>query len=283
MRKVCLLAVLVISCLFPSAKANEVQLPVINMMSEHFRTYDLRGEAYSDGSIHIWATTANGARLFDSRYPVQKPDGKYLQWQYEGETAVTQSTPVPDSTIPSLEGMFFASRDVVKMLGGGEKPADGSLVIAPTGERLHLAPLDDFGCDGFGGVSCTNKGICCDIHDQCYADNGCRALSWLGLGSPACIGCNIDAVACFASPIPFGPSACCYNGTCGQPRNPPPAQGGSGGDDGRNPQNVDPGLGGYGGGGGFSWSWTPYGGVSVSYSGFCVIRGDGWVIYVACG
>ena len=279
MRKVCPLAVLVTSFLVLSAVAGEVQLPVVGVMSERYHGYDVRGEEYSDGSIHIWATTQSGKRLFDSRYPVQQPGGRVLQWTYDGERFVTQQTPIGDDAHPTLEGMFFASKDVVRMLDGGGKPSDGPLVRAPNGERFRIAPDDNWGCDELQSMSCSPKGVCCDIHDDCYYRNGCSALSWLGLGSPACGACNVEVVACLADTVHIGTSVCCAMNNCGQPYQP---GGGGVAEDERHPLNVDPDLGGSSGGGVFRWAWTPYGSVGFGYGSFCVVRVGNDNIYAAC-
>ena len=279
MRKVCPLAVLVSTFLVLSAAAEEVQLPVVGMMSERYRNYDVRGEEYSDGSIHVWATTDDGKRLFDSRYPVRDAGGRFLKWTYDGDR-VTQSTPVTDAMNPTLEGMFFAGKDVIRMLEGGAKSSDGPLVRGSNGERLHVAPADDWGCDELQTLSCSPKGVCCDIHDDCYYQNGCSALSWLGLSSPACTACNIAVVYCFADSVHIGQSACCVLNKCGQPWEPP--SGGGVVENERRPLNIDPDLGGGGGGGGFTWAWTPYGTVGISYGSFCVVRVGNDNIYTAC-
>lgn len=79
---------------------------------------------------------------------------------------------------------------------------------------------DSWGCDlPFTHVSsCSSKGACCDVHDACYAKNGCTASSWYNpSASSACKACNSAVVHCFTFENP-GPSVCCAQGNCGQPR-----------------------------------------------------------------
>ncbi len=65
---------------------------------------------------------------------------------------------------------------------------------------------DNPGCDGIPDILETECMLaCCEIHDQCYADNGCTAASWLpghGQGA-ACTQCNIDVVICMIKCLPW--------------------------------------------------------------------------------
>ena len=90
--------------------------------------------------------------------------------------------------------------------------------------KAVLGLYDNWGCDLLPGrfnwvASCGPKGRCCDIHDACYERYDCTASSWLSLPTNECQWrCNVPAVACFASPVPAGPSECCALGNCGRPR-----------------------------------------------------------------
>ncbi|MBU0741640.1 hypothetical protein KKG45_04950 [bacterium] len=76
---------------------------------------------------------------------------------------------------------------------------DDGLVL-PGGDK------DNPGCDGIPDILETDCMLaCCEIHDQCYADNNCTARSWLpghGQGA-ACTQCNIDVVICMIKCLPW--------------------------------------------------------------------------------
>lgn len=82
---------------------------------------------------------------------------------------VAQATPRP-STLSKIAGFFV-----------------------PT---LHA---DEPGCDGLHWLDGTNLRFCCDIHDLCYAKNGCSATTWWKVWSSwSCDQCNMNVVWCFA-------------------------------------------------------------------------------------
>lgn len=106
--------------------------------------------------------------------------------------------------------------------------------------RLHQLLRDNHGCDAVV-QSCGHRGACCDVHDACYARNGCTAHSWLtmckfihfilfilyhiifsyifsvlsGVDWDNCADCNFAAMQCVAFHQP-GESSCCHSGNCGQ-------------------------------------------------------------------
>lgn len=79
---------------------------------------------------------------------------------------------------------------------------------------------DSYGCDipSWAVNSCGSKGKCCDVHDACYARNGCTSSSWYWtLPGGSCDRCNGAVVSCITFTNP-GPSSCCAAGNCGRPR-----------------------------------------------------------------
>ncbi|MBC8426968.1 hypothetical protein H8E07_22875 [bacterium] len=74
------------------------------------------------------------------------------------------------------------------------------------GKGLLGGDKDNPGCDGIPDILETECMLeCCEIHDQCYADNNCTARSWLpghGQGA-ACTQCNVDVVICMVKCLPW--------------------------------------------------------------------------------
>ena len=258
-------------------------LPILSTINENYRAYIVRGDYFSDGSIHVWITTKTGTVVFESRYPVQKGGEKYLEWEFRGDPAFSRSTLIDDRTFPTLKGMTFAGKDIVRMLMHGQTPetAGGITALAKT---LRPRPMDNYGCDSpFELMQCTSNGNCCDAHDDCYRDFGCHAISWLGIGSPLCTMCNEAMVACIVGGLynTGQPSECCALGICGAPR---PAQeehgsGGTPGNDGGTLNRDPDGGGGNVGGISYNWIYTPWGFVAPA-GGWCTFP-DGTV--VPCG
>jgi hypothetical protein len=253
----CVLAV----AAFAATPESALQLPVIDSIQEHYLQYDLLAVRRSDNSIDVRITSA-GVLVLESQYPVRKPDGNYLEWEYYGATPIGHSTHIDVETFPTLRNMTTAAKDNVRtILKSGAATSD-----AATGRsgRLRVRADDDYGCDWpFESYSCTDKGNCCDAHDSCYAQWGCGALSWLGLSSSECTACNLAASACVQNGdgSTGEQSSCCSWGNCGQTR---PASQSAGGGIHRVPTVApDPGPGGGGGGDGSvaPWEDTPYGSV----------------------
>jgi hypothetical protein len=104
-----------------------------------------------------------------------------------------------------------------------EDAVNGTVFLQTQFTSAILGNYDNWGCDLLPGkynwvASCGPKGACCDIHDACYKRHNCTASSWKHPFSTCFLLCNAPAVACFASPIPLGPSECCFRGNCGKPR-----------------------------------------------------------------
>lgn len=122
-----------------------------------------------------------------------------------GTEPVSKSMKQPFEQLPELEkaiaGADYMQTKVSNAMANGEE-------------------YDSYGCDipTYIVNSCGSKGKCCDVHDACYARNGCTASSWYWTipGSP-CDVCNGNVVYCITFTNP-GPSSCCAAGNCGQPR-----------------------------------------------------------------
>jgi len=84
-----------------------------------------------------------------------------------------------------------------KRFVGGQGTAP-SLVSRVANFFVPALKADEPGCDGLHWLDGTNFRYCCDIHDYCYAKNGCNATSWWKVWqSWSCDHCNMDAVWCF--------------------------------------------------------------------------------------
>lgn len=225
-------------------------------------------------------TAADGTPVFESRWPVERPDGKYLEWQYQVEPLLSKSTRLDENAVPKVNEMTAAAKEIVRMIRKGETPESPSRVMAQ--RRFVPRAEDNYGCDWpIEGLSCTASGNCCDTHDLCYYANSCDVTSWLGLGSAACAACNAAVTACITAGIGTTghPSYCCTTGTCGLPR---PADGGDFGFGGSG-GFIDPGLGIFnlqqlpenpssGGWWGGGWgSFNEGGGTGFGYSGVCTM------------
>jgi hypothetical protein len=132
--------------------------------------------------------------------------------------------PVAAEDVPAqapLTGVLEYDGDDVPAL---DDAVTGAVVIYTNLQRAALGQYDNWGCDLLPGrfnwvASCGPKGVCCDIHDACYARVRCKASSWKAPPWNKCqILCNGPAVACFTSALPVGPSVCCVRGNCGKPR-----------------------------------------------------------------
>ena len=126
-----------------------------NEIHESYRSYYVDGVTRADGSIIVSIAQLDGKVIFESHFPVVKPDGRYIEWQYYGETAYSMSRRVDDTTTRTVEGMTTSAKDVVRAIQRGH--VTGS----------HRAKIEDkYGCDfPFEDFSCTSAGNCCDAHD----------------------------------------------------------------------------------------------------------------------
>jgi hypothetical protein len=240
-------------------------LPVVDEIREHHQAYDVEGVTLSDGSIQVSVLEPDGTAVFESHFPVVRADGRYLEWEYRGETPYSMSVRVDDKSSRTVQGMAGAAKDIVRAIKRGRV----------SGGRFKPETDDNYGCDWpFDDVTCGQHGNCCDEHDACYDTFRCSALSWLGLESPLCIACNVALVLCTEGPI-GGPSTCCAAGNCGQTR--PSMWWGYFSDDvggGEDIQYDEGGSGSSGSGG--TLAVTPWG--SVVYGGGTCLFPDGTII-----
>ena len=198
--------------------ARDGSLVVIEEVHEHYATLDLDGVVMSDGSIRVTIAELDGSSVYVSRFPVVKADGKYLEWEYRGETPYSMSRRVDEIAVRTLQDMTRAAKDVVRLIKTNRVPG----MDRPG--QLAVKVDDNHGCDWpFEALSETSAGNCCDSHDICYAAFRCDGLSWLGLNSYMCGACNLQLVACIGDAdgsygSTFQPSECVSQGNCGQPR-----------------------------------------------------------------
>jgi hypothetical protein len=64
-------------------------------------------------------------------------------------------------------------------------------------DEKGVSSYDHWGCDNFQWASCTQIGACCDTHDQCYAQNGCTASSFVH--TAACLAATAAGAAAMIS------------------------------------------------------------------------------------
>ncbi len=85
-------------------------------------------------------------------------------------------------------------------------------------ESVSASRRDNPGCDWFPDGQCALR--CCALHDQCYAEHGCGASSWLpGFGGDDCDRCNQLVVGCIAQNCTDGEPEegdRCYDARCDQ-------------------------------------------------------------------
>ena len=234
---------------------------------QSYRSYHVDGVTLSDGTITISIEDAGGKVIYESRFPVVRSDGRYIEWKYYGEMSYSMSRRVDDATVRTVPGMIASAKDVVRAIRRGRVSA----THRPTIE-------DNYGCDfPFEDLSCTPAGNCCDTHDTCYWAFNCDAVSWLGLESTFCTACNVALVACIVNGTGGNgmPSTCCAAGNCGQP-NPTFYFGGfgSGKDGGSEVMDREMVVAMSGGGG--SFGDTPWG--TIYYGGGNCTFPDGTVI-----
>lgn len=226
--------------------------------------------AYDDGFFHVEIQGTDGQLLFESSYPVRRDDGYYIDWTYHGVPSISRSNLIGPEVSPTLRTMTFAAKDIVRMIDRG---------LAPGSQSRTPRTEDSFGCDmpGFLNVECTNRGNCCDVHDECYWAYECSWWSWLGVSNILCEGCNARAVVCVTTGLGSTgqPSACCAQGNCGAPRcnglywddprctlGPPPRSGPRDRDPAPNPGNT-----GGGGGGGIPGGTVSFPGATCCFPG----------------
>lgn len=167
----------------------------------------------SKGRHGVTITTSDVGPVLEILYPIEKADGRYVEWAYLGEPRVANSTLVDTETYPTLDGMMFAAKDILRMIKSGYNPDSANPTV----------PHDTWGCDSiFRDLQCTSNGNCCDVHDLCYTAYDCTYWSWIGISNPGCIGCNALVTSCYLYGVgnTGQPSECCALGNCGRQRCP---------------------------------------------------------------
>lgn len=193
--------------------------PVIDSVSERYHGYSVEGRAYADGRLRVGVDAPDGTRVFESAYPINKADGRYLEWKYFGDTPVSNSTRLGPEILVRLDLMTLAAKNLVLTLD-----------IKPNITRrnaMRVGPItvtDQWGCDlpELVDFECTKWGNCCDTHDACFAQNNCSWWSWIGIASWDCKMCDAAAELCALTGIGSTgePSQCCALNNCGQERCP---------------------------------------------------------------
>jgi hypothetical protein len=185
----------------------------LESIDEPFREGRVSAAAYGDGSFEVVIYDGNNMVLFESVYPLRKADGYYLEWTYRSDPPISRSNLIGPEISPTLKGMTFAAKDIVRMISKG---------LAPGSQNRTPRTEDTFGCDmpQFADVECTSKGNCCDTHDECYWAYDCSYWSWLGVSTRFCEACNAGVVACITLGIGSSgrPSTCCAQRNCGKER-----------------------------------------------------------------
>ena len=85
---------------------------------------------------------------------------------------------------------FVAARDVNPQRGWTDRVVN---FLVPT------LSANEPGCDGLHWLDGTIYRACCDLHDYCYAKNGCSATTWWTVWTSwRCDMCNLVVIDCFA-------------------------------------------------------------------------------------
>jgi hypothetical protein len=180
--------------------------PVIETIRGPYGKRYVEATAHADGLFQVTVKDHDGRPLFQSVYPVKKADGHYVEWTYGRNGEVFRSNRIEPGTAVTLKTMTFAAKDIVRMMSRGFEPET----------------QDEWGCDlpDFTGVECSDRGNCCDTHDECYAAFDCSAWSWLGISNIYCEACNLAVLICVTTGEGSNgqPSACCALGNCGTER-----------------------------------------------------------------
>ena len=171
---------------------------------------------YGDGltaiTVHL---SDNGepvvfTRLYESGVDVGRlgyyPQSKRLVWRFPG---LTQGM-VDEKRLERNGGWTFApdmawnNVQAVAFLRM-HRQAKQQAALARHGVMARVAGFfapalhaNEPGCDGLHWLDNTVFRPCCDIHDRCYAKNGCTSSSWWEMWSSwRCDTCNMQVIWCF--------------------------------------------------------------------------------------
>jgi len=158
------------------------------------------------GDVLVSRLTRDGVEVGAMNWFVQD---RLLMWDFPGLTKSYLGTEhlssvggwpfTPDMTWLNLQTIaFYQFKTQIRARGfvaGVQKDTPNRLLqfFAPT------VQADEPGCDGLHWLDGTVLRYCCDVHDICYAKNGCSSQSWWqAWTSWTCDFCNAWVVSCFA-------------------------------------------------------------------------------------
>jgi hypothetical protein len=189
--------------------------PLLSLQTGPNTSYSASFRLFSDYQVTTSISSSNGARV--------------LTVDFFTDSAVANLT-LPDGTrlsslsIPQISGVAI-NKHVINAMGLSALYAATQVVNAiaiPGGKRKLLrALLDNPGCNGFIDTACTIP--CCAVHDKCYYNNGCSALSWIHVEGYRCDACNGDVMGCILASFSLTCDQCannaqigksCYDHTC---------------------------------------------------------------------
>ncbi|AKT40801.1 uncharacterized protein CMC5_049570 [Chondromyces crocatus] len=161
--------------------------------------------------VHVAIHDQVGARQFSVDYRLGGDDDETIRWTVFTAAGGSQEVEAASGGLKQELRELPSLSDAI----GAALYMQGRASVSPD-EQAY----DSHGCDipTWAVNSCGSKGKCCDVHDSCYAKNGCTASSWYWtLPGGACDRCNGAVVNCILTQNP-GPSYCCAAGNCGRPR-----------------------------------------------------------------
>lgn len=199
------------------------------------------GTDLGGGNYHVDVRRADGFAVFASDFALA--NGQYKV----GYTLFSPDLKAGSSAVGSNELTFARDASGTSL----ESAIDATTFLylsakqEMSGNYATTASADYHGCDlgSFGlRASCSDRGACCEVHDQCYIQQGCSGVTWLKpiVGStltswvsqltetkltPAKVdqchsACNGPVASCMSQVSGPGPAPCCADNTCGQPRVP---------------------------------------------------------------
>jgi hypothetical protein len=114
----------------------------------------------------------------------------------------------PDMVWMNLQALGFYQWGLERAASPARTRASACVATPTVMQRLSnlISPVvhaagapDEPGCDDLHWLDGSVYRYCCDIHDYCYAKNGCTSTSWWEFWSSwKCDRCNAEAVWCFA-------------------------------------------------------------------------------------
>jgi hypothetical protein len=139
--------------------------------------------------IYAWKMPGVSEGLIANSHLVQRYGG----WPFK-----------PDMIWMNLQALGFYAwgreRSATQLSACAAKPTLWQRLAGVISPVVHAAGTpDEPGCDDLHWLDGSMLRYCCDIHDYCYAKNGCTSTSWWQVWSSwKCDRCNMEAVWCFA-------------------------------------------------------------------------------------